>query len=993
MPEPGELKLEHFFDLMNAVHGSNYTFSLLDPWNELLEVEGQDPEIKALGVSQLAVQMVANGGAAPPVTLLVNGSGFSYPATVSVATLLNDTNLTALSRMTGTVQSVELYRGGSFASGTVSGGTLLGRISLTASQLQISSGNYQMTLGGTLPTSLNNLFTLLDILPAGTSYTGGGLGVTSLTLARQSATNASTWNNLLGVTLAANRINLTLYDTGNSAPQNTTVELTLNRFANSFTADQIRQMLAGTWGPADPIVTKVKAMRGGQTLYEESARDSSGLPMDRVMERVADAANAFAAFTLGSTQLGGLTMTQMAALSSDQIAWLTPTQMRSLGSMQMAGLTPEQMGALSGTQIAGLTPAQIGALSSLQVPMLNPTQLRGLSKTQLGTLTPEQFGGLSSTQIAVLSNAQLDGLTTRQMAGLSGAQLAGMSSTQLASLTTTQAGALNSTQMAALTPTQQAGITAITTAPPTPPVASNGLSGFKEFLTGLRAWEAVEEQIPDAPLDSSSSHIILQTSGGDFALLRGNFSFTASSASGNVSQMNLYKGGQLSNHAVSGGTLLGSLSYASNREQMTIGGFRVTAAGTFATSLASIQQGSSSDRVTALKVERQQGTNWNTLMDVELGSNKVVARLRDPQGTAQETKVEMTLGGSGSFDGDSIEILLASLWGAFDPAYSIGEVLAMPNQPNRPITKVEVERGGQTLFRAESAAGIPFADVMAAYFDMAHFLAMPPSAIDPGTLTATQVGVLTPTQMKALDSAAIDTLTPEQMGRLGSAQLAALTPTQMRYLDSDQMAAMNQTQMRGLSSSQMQVLTPEQMGGLTPGQLAALSPTQVRALSSTQMAGLTPTQAQGLIGTQAAGLTPTLMQGLGSAVLQVLSSTQMRALNSSVLAGLSPTQMGALGSGQIASLSTSQLKGLSSTQLGALDATQIGGLDRTLMAALTPTQMRGLPPEAMGALGSSQIAGLDSKQLGALSTSQVRGLASGQIATMNSSQLRGLSST
>ena len=63
-------------------------------------------------------------------------------------------------------------------------------------------------------------------------------------------------------------------------------------------------------------------------------------------------------------QMGGLTGTQISALSVIQTAALTPTQIGSLSADAVSNLTAAQIAGLSLPQFGGLTGAQVGALTA-----------------------------------------------------------------------------------------------------------------------------------------------------------------------------------------------------------------------------------------------------------------------------------------------------------------------------------------------------------------------------------------------------------------------------------------------------------------------------------------------------------------------------------------------------------------------------------------------------------------------------------------------------
>ncbi|MBF0186224.1 MAG: PD40 domain-containing protein, partial [Magnetococcales bacterium] len=162
---------------------------------------------------------------------------------------------------------------------------------------------------------------------------------------------------------------------------------------------------------------------------------------------------------LSATQLDGLASLQLVAFSSDQLNGLTSTQFTSLADTQLDGLTADQFMLLADTQLNGLNSVQLIALAD--------TQLNGLSLVQLTGLANTQLDGLSSLQLASLADTQFAGLSSQQIAALADTQLAALSSSQLSLLQsitssgTVQFNDLTSVQLFALTDTQLNALTSI----------------------------------------------------------------------------------------------------------------------------------------------------------------------------------------------------------------------------------------------------------------------------------------------------------------------------------------------------------------------------------------------------------------------------------------------------------------------------------------------------------------------------------------------------
>ena len=121
---------------------------------------------------------------------------------------------------------------------------------------------------------------------------------------------------------------------------------------------------------------------------------------------------------LTSTDLGALTITQLGGLSSTRLGALKTTQIGGLTTTQIAALTTTQLGGLTANEIGALTTTQMGGLTTTQLAAFTVTQIRGFTTTDLAALTTTQFGGLTSTEIGALTTGQIAGLTTTQITNL-----------------------------------------------------------------------------------------------------------------------------------------------------------------------------------------------------------------------------------------------------------------------------------------------------------------------------------------------------------------------------------------------------------------------------------------------------------------------------------------------------------------------------------------------------------------------------------------------
>ncbi|MBF0185877.1 MAG: DUF4347 domain-containing protein, partial [Magnetococcales bacterium] len=172
---------------------------------------------------------------------------------------------------------------------------------------------------------------------------------------------------------------------------------------------------------------------------------------------------------LSATQLDGLASLQLVAFSSDQLNGLTSTQFTSLADTQLDGLTADQFMLLADTQLNGLNSVQLIALADTQLNGLSLVQLTGLANTQLDGLTSinlasladTQLGGLTSVTLAGLADTQLNGVTSLQLSSLSATQWIGLTSPQLTGLAGTQLGIMTSASLSLWSTAQLDGLTSV----------------------------------------------------------------------------------------------------------------------------------------------------------------------------------------------------------------------------------------------------------------------------------------------------------------------------------------------------------------------------------------------------------------------------------------------------------------------------------------------------------------------------------------------------
>jgi len=99
---------------------------------------------------------------------------------IAGATLLGilDPGSIKLSSVNGTVTAAELYSGGSFKNGTVTGGTIIASATFSASQMTVSSGPMEVALNGV---NLPNTAAAVQAIAAGT-YSGPAISLSSIVI-------------------------------------------------------------------------------------------------------------------------------------------------------------------------------------------------------------------------------------------------------------------------------------------------------------------------------------------------------------------------------------------------------------------------------------------------------------------------------------------------------------------------------------------------------------------------------------------------------------------------------------------------------------------------------------------------------------------------------------------------------------------------------------------------------------------------------------------
>jgi autotransporter passenger strand-loop-strand repeat protein len=197
----------------------------------------------ALTPLQLSTGQVALSFAGPPVEyLLFQGAGLSFPI-----------NGSKLSSLGGTVTAAQLYSGGKFSAGAVSGGTELASLTFSSSQVALTVGTASLTLSGSgLPTAAATV----QAIAAGT-YSGPAIAIDQVQAVDGSTTTT------LGLSASA----LTLSVVNPVAADSYQLALT-GAFGDSLTAAQIDGLVTGSGFTASQGVgvTGIQYTSNGQSL-------------------------------------------------------------------------------------------------------------------------------------------------------------------------------------------------------------------------------------------------------------------------------------------------------------------------------------------------------------------------------------------------------------------------------------------------------------------------------------------------------------------------------------------------------------------------------------------------------------------------------------------------------------------------------------------------------------------------------------------------------
>ncbi|NGZ26098.1 MAG: hypothetical protein G8345_04330 [Magnetococcales bacterium] len=238
--------LENFDTTISDALALDYSFSLQTAWDAFdtaLATIEQNARLSQISSSQLVVQ----GG---DYLLQINGSSFQLPGSITTSTLLDGITEQQMAQITGTLSQLRLYQGASYSSGTVSGGTLLGNLTMGANQWVMTAGNYKLTLDGSFSTAINDYNVLTGILAD--DYNGSQLAITNVLV--QQSRNA-TFTDLFELTVSASSLDFYFYDF------DTVISITGSGFDATFTANEINQILGNTWNPADTFISGISAKR------------------------------------------------------------------------------------------------------------------------------------------------------------------------------------------------------------------------------------------------------------------------------------------------------------------------------------------------------------------------------------------------------------------------------------------------------------------------------------------------------------------------------------------------------------------------------------------------------------------------------------------------------------------------------------------------------------------------------------------------------------
>jgi hypothetical protein len=136
--------------------------------------------------------------------------------------------------------------------------------------------------------------------------------------------------------------------------------------------------------------------------------------------------------------IGGLTATQIAALSVEAIGGLT-AQIAALSVEAVGGLTAAKIAALSADAVAGFTVEQVASMTNDALAGFTATQtaqftnevVAGFTAGQVTSLIAEAFGGFSVTQMGQFTADALGGVSVAQAQNLSVEALSGLNATNM----------------------------------------------------------------------------------------------------------------------------------------------------------------------------------------------------------------------------------------------------------------------------------------------------------------------------------------------------------------------------------------------------------------------------------------------------------------------------------------------------------------------------------------------------------------------------------
>jgi hypothetical protein len=154
--------------------------------------------------------------------------------------------------------------------------------------------------------------------------------------------------------------------------------------------------------------------------------------------------------SLSASQIGSISVAQLAKLPAKTIALISPSQAKALTFDQLKALKPSQVVALKPSVIAVLDSTQISALQPADFRLMKITQISKISAAGAKGLAKADLNAFSQSQIRSLNSSAVKNLSSDVLKSLSVRKLSQFSPSQVKALTIGQKSLLNKAQRRAL---------------------------------------------------------------------------------------------------------------------------------------------------------------------------------------------------------------------------------------------------------------------------------------------------------------------------------------------------------------------------------------------------------------------------------------------------------------------------------------------------------------------------------------------------------------